>query len=155
MTFATTKPKSSCCGAPMKENVRDGGYFCTKCVKQCGMEKAKPVYSTISSVRKVTGEGELFLRIWGKRPHRSEISNAKLVGPEHELFTHQFSHILCKNNYPDYRLREDNVVLVTKAEHDYWTQHPKACRNDPKWRWVWKIYDAHKLEAETKRHGGK
>ena len=55
-----------------------------------------------------------FINIWKKRPHASEI-NGKSLGKEPlSVFFH---HILPKNKYPDVRMDEENIILLTTDEH--------------------------------------
>lgn len=58
---------------------------------------------------------ELFLSIWSKRPHRSEVSNTYLGKEPLTVFFH---HILPKEKYPDTSLDEENIILLTLEEHD-------------------------------------
>lgn len=60
-------------------------------------------------------QNEFFLRIWKKRPHKSEVSS-KFLG--HEPLSIFFHHIYEKVNYPDIRFEEDNIILLTWEEHD-------------------------------------
>ena len=57
----------------------------------------------------------MFLSVWNKRPHRSEISNAWLGK---EAASWMFHHILPKRDYPELKYNEDNIVLLTLIEHD-------------------------------------
>jgi hypothetical protein len=58
---------------------------------------------------------EMFLSIWKKKPHRSEVSNTYLGN---EPLTTFFHHILPKNKYPEAALDEENIILLTLQEHD-------------------------------------
>ena len=55
-----------------------------------------------------------FITIWGKRDHRSEISKRYLGKEALSVFFH---HILPKENYPQARYDENNIILVTFDEH--------------------------------------
>jgi len=55
-----------------------------------------------------------FMDIWKKRPHRSEISGVYLGKEPSSAFFH---HILPKNKYPDVRMDEENIILLTLDEH--------------------------------------
>ena len=52
--------------------------------------------------------------IWKKRPHRSEISGVYLGKEPSSAFFH---HILPKNKYPEVRMDEENIILLTIDEH--------------------------------------
>ena len=55
-----------------------------------------------------------FMEIWKKRPHRSEISGVYLGKEPSSAFFH---HILPKNKYPEVRMDEENIILLTMDEH--------------------------------------
>ena len=55
-----------------------------------------------------------FMDIWKKRPHRSEISGVYLGKEPSSAFFH---HILPKNKYPEVRMDEGNIILLTIDEH--------------------------------------
>ena len=55
-----------------------------------------------------------FMEIWKKRPHRSEISGVYLGKEPSSAFFH---HILPKNKYPEVRMDEENIILLTLDEH--------------------------------------
>ena len=58
---------------------------------------------------------ELFLLIWNKKSHRSEVSDLYLG---EEPLTVFFHHILPKSKYPEACLDEENIILLTWEEHD-------------------------------------
>jgi hypothetical protein len=57
---------------------------------------------------------EMFLEIWKKRKHYSEVSGAYLGK---EPMSTYFHHILPKEKYPDACLDEENIILLTLEEH--------------------------------------
>ena len=57
---------------------------------------------------------EMFLNIWKKRPHESEVSGEYLG---HEPMSTYFHHILPKNKYPEACLDEENIVILSLLEH--------------------------------------
>jgi len=72
-------------------------------------KKKKP----LSRVKKKTGELAMFMQIWEGRPHVSEVSGT----PIHQFDIRCFAHILSKGAYPSFRLKKENVLLVTPEEH--------------------------------------
>lgn len=58
---------------------------------------------------------QLFLDIWKKRLHLSEVSGLPLIG---EVLSSYFHHILPKEKYPKACLDEENIILLTLGEHD-------------------------------------
>ena len=57
---------------------------------------------------------EMFLGIWKKRKHHSEVSGAYLGS---EPMSTYFHHILPKEKYPEACLDEENIILLTLEEH--------------------------------------
>ena len=57
---------------------------------------------------------KVFLDIWNKRPHKSEVSGIYLGK---EPMSTYFHHILPKEKYPDACLDEENIVLLSLEEH--------------------------------------
>ncbi len=57
---------------------------------------------------------KVFLDIWKKRPHKSEVSGIYLGK---EPMSTYFHHILPKEKYPDACLDEENIVLLSLEEH--------------------------------------
>jgi hypothetical protein len=57
---------------------------------------------------------EMFLDIWKKRAHKSEVSGTYLGK---EPMSTYFHHILAKEKYPEACLDEENIILLTLEEH--------------------------------------
>ncbi len=57
---------------------------------------------------------DVFMKIWMKRPHKSEVSGEYLGK---EAMSTYFHHILPKSKYPEFRLEEENIILLTLDEH--------------------------------------
>jgi hypothetical protein len=57
---------------------------------------------------------DMFLEIWKKRQHLSEVSGLPLIG---EPLSSYFHHILPKSKYPEAWLDEENIILLTLEEH--------------------------------------
>jgi len=57
---------------------------------------------------------EMFLDIWKKKPHKSEVSGVYLGK---EPMSTYFHHILPKEKYPEACLDEENIILLTLEEH--------------------------------------
>lgn len=118
-----TKVLSKCCGAPAKQDRTAESFrmFCTKCVKTCQTTTEKTGFaskrSTLSTVRKVTGEGSLFNERYEACKGLSEVSGTKLLPPGHAQFHFQGCHLLPKGAYPKERLNPANVVMTTVEEH--------------------------------------
>lgn len=58
---------------------------------------------------------DMFLLIWKKKPHKSEVSGESLGS---EALSTYFHHILPKEKYPQAALDEENIILLTLNEHD-------------------------------------
>lgn len=76
----------------------------------CFKHKPKKKKSTTTSKK----DHAFFKDIWKKRPHKSEVSGRYLGG---EALSVYFHHILPKNKYPEFRLDEENIILLTIDEH--------------------------------------
>jgi hypothetical protein len=80
-------------------------------IKQKKVEIKK---TPIKRKRKVTGEFALMQAIWNTRPHRSFVSGERILG---ELKPHYMAHVLSKGAYPAFRLKAENIVILTEREH--------------------------------------
>jgi hypothetical protein len=89
----------------------------------------KIITSIKKKPRKPTGELEVFKEIWEERPHVSEVSGLTI----YRFDIRCFSHILTKGAYGRFRLKKDNILLVTPEEHNQWEF---GDRSQPKWEWV-------------------
>ena len=72
------------------------------------LDKSEELTRNISELR------DFFLQIWRKRPHVSEVSGDYLGKEPLSVFFH---HILPKEKYPEAKLDEDNIILLTLDEH--------------------------------------
>ena len=70
--------------------------------------KKEPVIRQIDEMR------DFFLQIWKKRAHKSEVSGESLGSEPLHIFFH---HILPKEKYPEAKLDEENIILLTLWEH--------------------------------------
>ena len=57
---------------------------------------------------------DLFISVWKKRAHRSEVSDTFLGKEPLTIFFH---HILPKEKYPQAAFDEENIILLTLDEH--------------------------------------
>lgn len=73
------------------------------------LDKSEQVIRQISELK------TLFLQIWSKKAHYSEVSG-KWLGKE--PLTVFFHHILPKEKYPQAMLDEENIILLTLEEHE-------------------------------------
>lgn len=76
---------------------------------------AKKLDKSEEEIRKISELRDLFLQIWKKRSHYSEVSG-KWLGKE--PLTVFFHHILSKEKYPEACLDEENIILLTLEEHE-------------------------------------
>lgn len=136
MSFGTkNKPISACCDALAKDNVMNPGVsFCTKCGEDCEVVKPKPKYgaSTLSNVRKASGEAEVFRNVvWPRCKGKSEVSKKDLLPYGHPQWYSQFSHLLPKGAYPNCQLDPNNIIAVTVDEHT--VEWPFVKEKDDQW----------------------
>jgi hypothetical protein len=83
-----------------------------KQLQQCGIKPSL-------TAKKVVSDGyiqqrEMFMDIWKKRRHHSEVSGDYLGK---EPMSTYFHHILAKEKYPEACLDEENIILLTLEEH--------------------------------------
>ena len=71
-----------------------------------------------------TGELELFKKIWAERVHESFISGRPLMFFDVCFF----AHVLPKGTHPQSRLDPENIVLLTREEHNLLDQGTMAQR---------------------------
>jgi hypothetical protein len=72
---------------------------------------------TTKRPRQPTGEYALFQAIWAVRPHKSVVSGLPL-----HFNVSIFAHVLSKKQFPNYRLTDKNIQLLTPLEHHLWDQ---------------------------------
>ncbi len=88
--------------------------------KGAPLERGKPLRKFKNALPSKGGVSQpnkdhlFFTEIWKKRPHRSEISGVYLGKEASSAFFH---HILPKNKYPEVRMDEENIILLTLDEH--------------------------------------
>lgn len=96
--------------------------------------------------KKVTGEGAMFKAIWSKHKHISFIRDeqGKYINLGNDAYAWNFAHVLCKKDYPHFRLYDRNIVLLTQEQHYFWDQARHQIKDDPEWKPMFA------LEAELK-----
>lgn len=84
-------------------------------VDTCAYVKRKCLKTSVlkPTAKKPTGEKVLFECIWNTRPHKSQLSGKKIPYPR----PGNFAHLLPKGKYPELRLVDINIVLLTTYEH--------------------------------------
>lgn len=80
--------------------------------------KTKINPTTIKSIKKATGEGEMFKSIWANRKSNKCTGCDADLGNEPRA--HYFSHILKKGSYPALRLDPKNIMLECQFCHNTW-----------------------------------
>jgi hypothetical protein len=120
------KPHYGTCTACDPPQVRllvvKAGYCC-----QCNhriKKEAKIARKGVSLLKKAKektedkpGQMAMFLEIWEEREHVSQVSGDYLGDMPAPIF---FSHILGKGAFPAFKLRKENIWLVTAKEHIEW-----------------------------------
>ncbi len=74
----------------------------------------KPRFNKAETIEDIERMKQFFLKIWKKRKHYSEVSDAYLGK---EPLTIYFHHILAKEKYPQAAFDEENIILLTFDEH--------------------------------------
>ena len=88
-------------------------------------DKKKP--KPLSAKKKVTGEAVVFDMIREEREHVSFISGIGVP-----CIAHNFAHCLSKaeNRYPKFKLRKDNIVLLSEQEHELYDKGTEEQREE-------------------------
>ena len=89
-------------------NANCEGDYCFRHKPRTPLAKPEPTVRNISELQ------ELFLQIWNKRMHYSQVSMDYLGKEPLTVFFH---HILPKEKYPQAMLDEENIILLTLDEH--------------------------------------
>jgi hypothetical protein len=94
----------------------DGEYcFQHKARKPLAQSRLKPTLTPKKGVSDgYIQQREMFLNIWKKKKHYSEVSGVYLGS---EPMSTYFHHILPKEKYPEACLDEENIVLLSLEEH--------------------------------------
>jgi hypothetical protein len=79
------------------------------------LTKINKTVKNVDNNRNISDMNAFFLQIWIKRKHYSEVSGDYLGGEPLTIFFH---HILPKEKYPEARLDEENIILLTFDEHN-------------------------------------
>jgi hypothetical protein len=98
--------------------------YCFKCKPRKPLSSGKGLSSKMSVISSIKAKNvhndghnqqkDMFLDIWKKRPHYSEVSG-KFLGDEPK--STYFHHVLPKSKYPEFSFDQDNIILLTFAEH--------------------------------------
>lgn len=110
-------------------------------------KKAKPLKRTAIKVKvpKPTGELKLFKEIWDEREHKSEVDGWPIL--KFDIWC--FSHILPKGLYPKYRLKKENIILITASQHYDWGNCSYKLKELPEWKPVFELYETLKQKYNT------
>lgn len=100
-------------------------------------KEQKPLKRTaIVYNRKVTGEGDMFKKIWSEREHKCNCCDKKLGD---ELNVGYMSHLLHKSTYPSLRLYEKNIMIKCLKCHD---EYGNGNKNQEKFKLANEMADA-------------
>jgi hypothetical protein len=102
------KPKCKTCGASCE------GEYCFRHKPRKPMLTTAKNYSNKLIIEEKSSMREMFMKIWKKRLHKSEISGERLGTEPLSIFFH---HILPKEKYNQAALDEENIILMTLEEH--------------------------------------
>jgi hypothetical protein len=102
------KPKCKTCGASCE------GEYCFRHKPRKPMLTTTKNYSNKLIIEEKSSMREMFMKIWKKRLHKSEISGERLGTEPLSIFFH---HILPKEKYNQAALDEENIILMTLEEH--------------------------------------
>jgi hypothetical protein len=90
------------------------GGLCKNHIPRKALSNSTSFVKKEEAIRQTSELRNLFLQIWKKRPHKSEISGTYLGKQPLSIYFH---HILPKEKYPQASLDEDNIILLSLDEH--------------------------------------
>jgi hypothetical protein len=103
--------------------------------------------------KKESGELKLFVKIWKTRERVSFLTGKRLTNEIGTSFWFNlFAHLIPKGKYGNFRLREDNIILLTPNEHyllDFGTEDQRnryALENGCNWDKVYCLQEDLKKE---------
>lgn len=103
------------CSNPIWGNGLCKNHKSRKPLPKTSSKSSKKVDKSEEVIRQISELRSLFLRIWRKRLHYSQVSMDYLG---REPLSVYFHHILSKEKYPEAMMDEENIVLLTLEEHD-------------------------------------
>jgi len=96
-----------------------GGLYCRNHQYMRTDKKDKPIKKTpIKRNYKPTGEGILFKGIIETRRNYSFLSGLYITEIDGTIDHNNCHHVLNKKDYPNFRLYDRNIILITREEHD-------------------------------------
>ena len=124
----------------------NGRLFARKVCKYHYRQLQKPIKKKTDRVPRIPKQTEVYSRfknqvemfnhIWKLRPHVSELSDHKLEDYHGtDFWFNLFAHILPKGDFPLFRLKEENIVLLTPYEHTLLDHGHKAQRDKYSSQW--------------------
>ena len=102
--------KCKICG----KNAETEYCFLHKRKKPLAVSSSKKLDKSEEVIRQISELREFFNKIWQKKLHYSEVSMDYLGKEPLTVFFH---HILPKEKFPEARLDEENIILLTLDEH--------------------------------------
>lgn len=120
------------------------GYCRTHQYLRTDKKKPKPIKARSDKYQ--YGQKDLFCKIWLTRPPKSFITGYDLSRwGNGSMFFSLFAHVLPKGKYPELKLKEENIVLLTPNEHALFDQGTEEKREEyarlnPTCDWE-KLYD--------------
>ena len=98
--------------------------------------------------KKPSGEAVLFKAVWETRKHKSFITGEDLG---QDGYPWHFAHVLPKKGYPEFRLLDRNIVLLTQEQHSKWDQGLRSeLMLRPEWKKMFELEE--KLKEEYKSY---
>jgi len=138
---------SNCTNPSWSKDKKTGLGYCKN--HQGARTDLKGKRTSFTNTRKSTGEMQVFVNIWNKRPHISFVTGEPITFFDPS----NFAHVLPKRKgaYPEFMLNEENIVLLdhSKGEHGAWDNNDIGLnKSDLQFLPEWKVM--FELEAELK-----
>lgn len=81
------------------------------------------------------GEAWLFRKIWNELEpeERCSFITGYPLEDVHTMHSFYFAHVLSKGSAPEFRLKKENIALLTLKEHRQWDTARHEIRDNPLW----------------------
>lgn len=117
-------------------------------------ERIRKAQSYRPKPRKVTGELEVFNRIWSTREHKCEVCEHPIIRRK-ENFVKMFSHVASKGSEGSLRLDEENILLMGDGWFDNcdchlkWEYRTAEMREIEMWKPIFLLHEALKRKVNN------
>jgi len=85
-------------------------------------------------------QADMFVEIWEALEPEQRVSfvTGMILPTPHEMRAYYFAHVLGKGNYPRFKLKKENIRLLTFKEHKLWDTARFKIKENPNLLKMWK-----------------